>query len=151
MSGLADIGVKVEPGDSPGDLAWGNALPILHEVRHALARLVEEGEPTVIDLQSIPMGPGDDRRLLAGLGEGELRAELQALGKSVVRECKYPGVWLVEHYNANDEVAARFIEVTWIPSILRSQEEDVSAGLAAFTEWLQNPGTQDPGGKDDEK
>ena len=145
MSGLADIGVKVEPGD----LAWGNALPILHEVRHALARLVAEGEPTVIDLQSIPMGPGDDKRLLAGLGEGEIQAELQALGKSVVRECKYPGVWLVEHYNTNDEVGARFIEITWIPSILRSQEEDVSAGLAAFTEWLEEQGAQSSGSEDE--
>jgi hydrogenase-1 operon protein HyaF len=136
MSGLAGIGVKVEQAGDPGSLAWGTALPILHEVRHALARLVEQGEPTVIDLQSIPMGPGDDKRLLAGLGEGELKAELEALGKSVIRECRYPGVWLIEHYNVNGEVAARFIEVAWIPSILMAQQEDVCTGLAGLTEFL---------------
>lgn len=136
MSGLAGIGVKVEQGGGQEALSWGNALPILHEVRHALDRLVSDGEPTVIDLQSIPMGPGDDKRLAAGLGEGELKAEFEALGKSVIRECRYPGVWLIEHFNVNGEVAARFIEVAWIPSILMAQEEDVCSGLAALTEFL---------------
>lgn len=136
MSGLSDIGVKVERSAEPDSLAWGNALPILHEVRHALTRLIDHDEPTVIDLQSIPMGPGDDKRLLECLGEGEIRAELDALGRSVIRECRYPGVWLIEHFNANDEAAARFIEVAWIPSILMSQQEDVCSGLAALTEAL---------------
>lgn len=136
MSGLSGIGVKVEQAEGSDALERGNALPILHEVRHALTRLVDDNEPTVIDLQSIPMGPGDDRRLLAVLGEGEVSAELDALGRSVIRESRYPGVWIIEHFNTNSEVAARFIEVTWIPSLLMAQQEDVCTGLAELTERL---------------
>jgi hypothetical protein len=38
----------------------GNALPILNEIRHALDRLLESGETTVIDLGALPMGPQDE-------------------------------------------------------------------------------------------
>lgn len=133
MSGLAGIGVKVESGIGPEPELRGNALPLLHEIRHALARLIEEGEPTIIDLQSLPMGPGDLRRLLDALGEGEVKAELEVLGKSIVRESRYAGVWVVEHMTGTGEVSSRFIEITWVPSLLQAQPEDVRSGLAELT------------------
>jgi hydrogenase-1 operon protein HyaF len=133
MSGLAGIGVKVESCAGPEPELRGNALPLLHEIRHALARLIEDGESSVIDVQSLPMGPGDLRRLLDALGEGELKAELDVLGKSLVRESRYAGVWIVEHMSGSGEVASRFIEITWVPSILQAQLEDVQKGLAELT------------------
>lgn len=128
MSGLSGIGVKVEAGGVEPELR-GNTLPLLHEIRHALARLLEQGEPTIIDLQSIPMGPGDIQRLLDALGEGEVRAEIEALGKTVIRESRYSGIWMIEHMNGNGGVAGRFVEVTWVPALLQAQKEDVQAGL----------------------
>ena len=136
MSGLSGIGVKVESGtEQPGEV-FANTLPLLHEIRHALTRLVEAGEPTVIDVQSIPMGPGDMRRLLDALGEGEVRAEVEALGKTVIRESRYSGVWIVEHLSGSGGVAGRFVEITWVPSLLHAQREDVEAGLKELGDAL---------------
>jgi len=128
MSGLSGIGVQVESGGVEPELR-GNTLPLLHEIRHALARLLEEGEPTVIDLQSIPMGPGDLQRLVDALGEGEVTAEIEALGKTVIRESRYSGAWMIEHMNENGGVAGRFVEIAWVPGLLQAQKEDVQAGL----------------------
>lgn len=140
MSGLAGIGVKVESGGGLEPELRGNALPLLHEIRHALARLLEEGEPTVIDIQSIPMGPGDLRRLFDALGEGEVRAELESLGKTVIRESRYSGVWIIEHMNAAGGIASRFVEITWIPSLLQAQAEDVQKGLKELADALAPAG-----------
>jgi hydrogenase-1 operon protein HyaF len=129
MNGLAGIGVKVESGGCLEPELRGNTLPLLHEIRHALARLIEQGEATVIDVQSLPMGPGDLRRLLDALGDGEVKAELDALGKTLVRESRYSGVWIIEHMNGNGAIASRFIEITWVPSLLQAQVEDVQQGL----------------------
>jgi hydrogenase-1 operon protein HyaF len=141
MSGLSGIGVKVESGPERPAEVFGNALPLLHEIRHALARLISEGEPTVIDVQSIPMGPGDMQRLLDALGEGEVRAEIEALGKTVVRESRYSGVWILEYMNGSGGVAGRFVEITWIPSLLQAQREDVEAGLKELGDALASTGS----------
>jgi hydrogenase-1 operon protein HyaF len=136
MSSLSKIGVKVETGGGVEPELRGNALPLLHEIRHALARLVEEGESTVIDLQSLPMGPGDLRRLMDALGEGEVKAELEALGKTVIRESQYSGVWVIEHMNASGGIASRFVEITWVPTLLQAQAEDVQKGLKELADAL---------------
>jgi hydrogenase-1 operon protein HyaF len=140
MSGLSDISVKVEAGRGLEPELRGNALPLLHEIRHALSRLVEEGEPTVIDIQSIPMGPGDLRKLLEALGEGEVRAELETLGKTIIRESRYSGVWIIEHLSGTGGIASRFIEINWVPPILQAQAEDVQKGLAELADALAPAG-----------
>ena len=115
----------------------GNVEPLLHEIRHALKRLAAGEEGTVIDLKSLPMAPGEEQRIESALGEGEVRAELQALGPTVVQETAYPGVWLVTHRNADNEVVARFIEVTRMPEILMAQREDIERGIEKLESELQ--------------
>jgi hydrogenase-1 operon protein HyaF len=107
----------------------GNVQPLLHEIRHALDRLLEKGESSSIDLASLPLAPGEERRIEEALGDGELQAELNALGISTIRETSFPGVWIVTHRNADDEVIGRLIEITLIPELLKSQREDISEGL----------------------
>jgi hydrogenase-1 operon protein HyaF len=141
MSGLSGIGVKVESGPVVEPELRGNTLPLLHEIRHALARLIEDGEPTVIDVQSLPMGPGDLTRLLGALGDGEVRAEVEALGKTVVRESRYSGVWIIEHTSGSGTITSRFIEITWVPSLLHAQAEDVQAGLTELADALASAGS----------
>jgi len=109
--------------------ATGNDLPVLHEIRHGLARLLDVGEGKVIDLRAMPMAPGEEDRIEAFLGRGELRAELDALGPSEVLETRYAGVWLVTHRNAAGEIIGKFIEITHCPDILRSQAEDMGIAL----------------------
>lgn len=117
-------------------VATGNALPVLHEIKHALQALLERGEETVIDLGAIPFAPGDERQLGAALGEGEVRALITVLGESRVCETQIPGVWRVDHFDDKGEYQSRFIEVTFMPEILKTQREDAEAGLDLLGERL---------------
>jgi hydrogenase-1 operon protein HyaF len=131
MARLNNIPVVAESaGGKRSD--WGNALPILHEIRHALQRFAASGERTVIDLRAIPFGPGDEERLLEALGTGEVEATLNALGPTRVWETAFPGVWLVDHHNADDERLVLQVEIAAIPDILRAQPQDVLDGLATL-------------------
>lgn len=130
MSSLEAIPIDVEA-------TTGNVEPLLHEIRHALKRLAEGEEGTVIDLRGLPLAPGEEERIEAALGEGEVRAELQALGPTLVEETSYPGVWLVTHRNADNVVIARMIEVTRMPEILMSQREDILRGINKLESELQ--------------
>ena len=112
------------------EAATGNVEPLLHEIRHALKRVADGHDGTVIDLRSLPLAPGEEERIERLLGSGEVRAELDALGPTVVQETSFPGVWLVTHRNSEREVVARFIEVTRIPELLKSQQEDIELAVA---------------------
>lgn len=128
MSKPDEIGVRA---------GYGNVMPILNEIAHAIDRLLDDDEPTVIDLAGLPFGPGELETLEIELGTGELSAELDALGISRIRETAYPGVWWLEHRNASGQVVGRYVEVTRTPEILVSQGADISAGRARLGERLQ--------------
>ncbi len=112
-----------------GEELTRNVKPLLHEIRHALDALLDSGARSVIDLRSMPLAPGEEQQLLEELGRGEVNARLHALGPSEIIETRYPGVWLVVHYNNADEVIGKFIEVCDVPELLRSQQEDIREGL----------------------
>jgi len=135
MSTLDAIAVRAE-------IETGNVQPLMHEIRHALVRLANGKEGTVIDLRSLPLAPGEEQRIEEALGEGEVHAELNALGPSTIIESRYPGVWLVTHRNTENEIVGRLIEVTRFPSLLEAQAEDIRDGLDRLTTVLeQNPST----------
>jgi hydrogenase-1 operon protein HyaF len=127
---------NIEPIPSPIPYSRGNIEPILHEVVHAVDRLLDTDEPTVIDLASLPFAPGELEKLEEYLGTGELKAELNALGRSQIRETIYPGVWWLEHRNTEGDVVGRYIEITRTPEILMSQEADITAGRARLGDRL---------------
>ena len=129
MTSLDGIPVQVET-------ATGNVEPLLHEIRHALQRVAEGKEGTVIDLRRLPLAPGEEEHIEAELGKGEVRAELEALGPTVVQETSYAGVWLVTHRNKEQEIVARFIEVTRMPELLKSQEADIYSGISRLESEL---------------
>ena len=120
----------------------GNVRPLLNEIIHALDRLLGVDEPTVIDLASLPFAPGELEELENALGRGELSAELDALGKSLIRETAYPGVWWVEHRNTEGELVGRYIEITRSPEILMSQDADIGAGRAKLRDSFENSGPE---------
>ncbi len=121
-----------------GDELTQNVKPLLHEVKHGLEKLIETGKITVIDLRSIPLAPNEEDKILNILGQGEVVAKLDALGLSEVVETKYTGVWLVTHYNDEDHIISRFIEVTTMPEILCSQTEDIMAAYSRLTLDLED-------------
>ena len=119
----------------------GNLVPLLHEIRHALTRWLEQGEEHVIDLRSIPLAAGEEDSLLEQLGEGEVNARLSIMGASAIIETRYPGAWLITHYNENESIIGRFIEVCEVPGILKSQADDIRAGLERLEDQLSNAET----------
>ena len=116
-----------------GDELTQNVKPLLHEIKHALDNLIETGQSSIIDLRSIPLAPGEEDKILNTLGRGEVLAQLNALGLSEIIETQYAGVWLVTHYNDENNIISRFIEVTTIPEILCSQTEDIMAAYSSLT------------------
>jgi len=126
MSDPGAVKFNIQSGD---DLTF-NVKPLLHEVKHALDNLIETGHTTIIDLRSIPLAPGEEDKILHTLGQGEVKAQLNALGLSEVIETQYAGVWTVTHYNDEHEIISRFIEVTTMPEILCSQTEDIMAAYS---------------------
>lgn len=130
----------ISPAELPvehGSYETGNVLPLLNEIRHALKRFLESGEVTTIDLRSIPLAPGEEARLEDTLGEGEVTATLSALGPSEIRETTIPGVWWVTHLNENRDIIGKFIEITRIPSVLGTLEDDMRDGIVLLEQVLE--------------
>lgn len=130
--------VHLDPGQTgcAARVDTGNVPLLLTEIRHALGRLLADGTTHAIDLRAIPLGPGEEDRLLAALGRGEVRAEFDSMGPTEIQECAYPGVWCVTHRNASGHMTGRFLEVTFSPELLASPEEDVRAALERLTAEL---------------
>ncbi|MCW8915420.1 MAG: hydrogenase expression/formation protein [Magnetovibrio sp.] len=114
----------------------GNASPLLHEIQHALTTLLEQGRETTIDLGAMPFAPGDERILDEVLGEGEVYATITIMGESKIRETGTPGVWRIDHFDENGEYQSRFIEITFMPDILKTQHEDAEQGLKDLRERI---------------
>ena len=129
MSSLDKIAVQVE-------ISRQNLVPLLHEIRHALEQLIETGETRTIDLRSLPFSPGEEQELERRLGRGELVAHLEALGPSEILETRFPGVWLVTHRNTENEIIGRYVEVTAMPALLKSQLSDMQQGLKSLDQDL---------------
>lgn len=138
-------GTNAEEGETIGGWA-GGVRAILYEIEGLLKRFAETGEAGAIDLRSLPMAPGDYERLQEFLGEGELDAQLDALGPTRVRETAFSGVWWVSHRNAHGETLTEIIEVTRVPEILCTDEEAIRESAAQLSERLvesRNPSTTD--------
>lgn len=133
MSSSRDTQFNIHAG---AELTW-NVRPILHEIRHALKKFLESGETSIIDLRSIPLAPGEEDSILKTLGHGEVQARLDALGPSEIYETAYAGVWLVTHYNEDQNIVSRFIEITSLPEVLKSQHEDVKDALDGLAAELE--------------
>jgi hydrogenase-1 operon protein HyaF len=131
---FADIPIRIEPTAEPAE--FGNALPILNEIRHALHRFAEHAEPTRIDLAAMPFGPGDEDRLMTLLGRGEVEATINALGPTRLWETRFPGVWVVDYANADGQRLALQIEVDEVPQMLRTQPADITDSLIALDREL---------------
>jgi len=115
----------------------GNIEPLLHQIRHALDNLLNHELESCIDLRSLPLAPGEQQELLDFLGQGEVSASLDCQGHSLIRETRFPGVWLCIHNNQADQAMAKLIEITRIPYILKAQPEDMRDGLLRLKQELE--------------
>jgi hydrogenase-1 operon protein HyaF len=116
------------PGLRAGELS-GNAPALLREIAEMVRRLLSEGEASAIDLQALPLTPTDLKWLREQLGEGEIAVTLNADGESSLDETACPGVWWVTHRNPNGAVVSAFLEVAFVPEVVKAHQEDVVIGL----------------------
>lgn len=107
----------------------GNLRPVQHEILQALTDLVTQEKSGMIDLHGLPFSEADYNALEAFLGEGDIDITLNVLGKTRIRESSYAGVWRLEHFDPNEQRIGYFIEIGYVPEILRSQCDDIKAGL----------------------
>jgi hydrogenase-1 operon protein HyaF len=148
MRRLSDIPIKVV-GRSPPAVPL-NGRAVLHELTAALTRLLELGETSAIDLRGLPLSPADYELLEEGLGRGEVRAELDALGRSSIAETAFAGIWWTRHYNSDGTLASELLEVTFCPEILRSHPVDAGLGLHRLRAMLvSEASTEDSNSSED--
>ncbi|MFO7543605.1 MAG: hydrogenase expression/formation C-terminal domain-containing protein [Thiobacillus sp.] len=112
----------VEPG------LTGNAQPLLREVLERTRVLLETGETSAIDLSALPLTAADLDWLRDTLGHGEIAVTLHAQGESTLEETACAGVWWVTHHNEKGAVTSQFIEVAYVPELVKAHPEDVLIG-----------------------
>lgn len=119
-----------------GVTSSGNALPVLHQIAAMVEVLSVSGESNSVDLRHAPLSPEDYETLKDVLGEGDVSAQIQALGPTHVRETAVSGVWWVTHCNQEGAILGEFIEVTMCPEIFKTDPEDVPSALGLLRERL---------------
>lgn len=119
-------------------LDTGNVRPLLHELQHALAALIESGTEHAIDLRSLPLTAAEEARLFALLGTGEVHATVATLGNSEVVETAVAGVWRITHYNEQGDIIGKHLEVTGCPTLLKTPPEDLADGAQHLQSLLNN-------------
>ncbi len=133
------------PAPSSGGLG-GGVSAILAELASLLERLAASQATAAIDLRSLPMSPQERSELQRILGEGEVRATVNANGLSTLREASFSGLWWVTHCDAQGEVIAEFLEVTRVPELLASAPDEIAAASSALRERLSR-GLPPPSGR----
>ena len=130
MSGLDSIPIAVDGDDG----RTHNLQPLMLQIAQALQDLIDTGATTVIDLTAMPFSDRDETDLRGLLGQGEVRATVDALGPTLVEETGLRGVWLVEHKDVEARRLTLHLEVCTVPTILVTPQEDIVDGLAAITD-----------------
>lgn len=121
--------VVTHTASEPENGLSGNAPVLLREISEHVRSLLRDGVPSAIDLRALPLTPEDLDWLRDTLGEGEVIATLDAEGESTLVETACPGVWWVTHHNPQGVIVSEFIEVTFVPELLKAHAEDVKRGL----------------------
>ncbi|MBK7662643.1 MAG: hydrogenase expression/formation protein [Sterolibacteriaceae bacterium] len=141
MTRLSDIPVRVDLGATPTTDARGISaagLAILYEIETLLEQYQAFGQNGSIDLRWLSLLPGDLDRLHEMLGTGEVSAQVDALGISTARETAIQCVWWVEHYGPDGESHGQWIEITEVPSLLRSDRASIAYGLETLRDRISS-------------
>jgi hydrogenase-1 operon protein HyaF len=111
----------------PDDTLTPLARSLLSEILEGLTSFCRTGEPSAIDLRSLPLTEDDRAALDAALGRGSVEAVVSSGGDSDIWETGFSGVWWARHYDGNQRLVAERIEITAIPELLPSHGADILA------------------------
>jgi len=107
------------------------ARRLLADIETGLARFLDDGRASAIDLRHVPhMTPETYGFLREQLGSGEVTCAADTGMRVEIAETGFPGVWWISHHDAEGEVVTQIIEITDVPSILRASRAGTAAGLA---------------------
>lgn len=125
------------PIHKPDDVhTVGNLRALLAEISALLENLLSSGKTGMIDINGLPLAPGEYEELREMLGQGEVSVRIDAIGPSEIIETHYPGVWWVTHYNVEGDIISDMLDIAPVPDIVKSQPEDMRAGLARLRTQL---------------
>ncbi len=133
-----------QPIEIPVEIAeptTGMLKAVLSELIEQLQALHESGQQHVIDLNSLPMSDSDKRELENRLAKGEVSIVLSTLGNSQIFETAFSGIWWVKHYDPDEKLIAEFIEVTYIPEIIKSHPDDIKQAVFALKKIIDDSET----------
>jgi hydrogenase-1 operon protein HyaF len=113
---------------------------LLREIKSALTHLLDTGEETIIDLNDFPCVCGKECELtLKGiLGTGAATASLNIFGCDSIHETGVHGVWWVHHLDDNGAILTKALYISYVPSILPAQREDIEYGVTVLNKHLTN-------------
>ena len=114
------------------DRPTGMATALLTELKDHLHKLAEAGETNSIDLLSLPMTEADINELADHLGVGEVKATINSIGSSSIRETAYRGIWWITHYGDDGKVLSELIEITQVPEILVTHMDEIRHSAGAI-------------------
>ena len=111
---------------------------LLHELAGYLQALLDHEQAHTIDLHGLPIDESGKNHLRDKLGQGEVDITLKTMGESRIYETAYSGVWWVSHYDAEARLISEFIEVAWIPEIVKSQMMDVAQSAGQIKQLINS-------------
>jgi len=114
---------------------------LLKEISGALHQLLSNGNETIIDLNNTPCDLECEEALKEILGEGEVCASLTILGCDYIQETGIHGVWWVYHKNDTGAILTKALYISFVPSILPAQREDVEYGTTQLDRRLEKIGS----------
>ncbi len=121
----------------------GMARALFNELAQHLQQLVDQDSEHIVDLFNLPISDQDKQELEQLLGKGEVEITLTTVGESRIFETSYNGIWWIRHYAADELLISEFIEVSWIPEIIKSHPSDVALSADRMKKIIQ----QDEGGE----
>lgn len=100
---------------------------LLSELSAKLAKLAKTGSGSRIDLGRLPLPAGGLSAVRGVLGKGQIEATFKGVGSCVFTETALAGVWWVQQYNTADDLVGEFIEIAYVPELLKCDRAEVDA------------------------
>ena len=62
---------------------------------------------------------------------------LSPIVDSKIFETNYSGIWWIKHYTTDGVLIAEFIEITNVPDILKSHDDDIQQSITELEKLIQ--------------
>lgn len=105
---------------------------LLSEMSARLTELATTGLPARIDLRRLPVSEGGTAALRDFLGKGQVEARFQGVGSCVFLETALSGVWWGQQYNTGNDLVGEFIEIAYVPELLKCEAAEVERAIEAL-------------------